>query len=105
VSLARKRHVARRVCAAGPSAQRQANVHKLAKAPPEESTLTAGRYRGPGMIEVQLTASDFQLELYVDESPDFDTGPGCQRAGLRSNSDLRRRLDLHRRSQQLILYT
>jgi hypothetical protein len=32
VSLARKRHVARRVCAAGWSAQRQANVHKLAKA-------------------------------------------------------------------------
>jgi hypothetical protein len=58
------------------------------------------------MIEVQLTASDFQLELYVDgyEFPDFDTGPDGNALACEIELDLRRRLDLHAAHSQLILY-
>jgi hypothetical protein len=59
------------------------------------------------MIEVQLTASDFQLELYVDgyEFPDFDTGRDGNALACEIELDLRRRLDLHAAHSQLILYT
>jgi hypothetical protein len=58
------------------------------------------------MIEVQLTASDFQLELYVDgyELPDFDTGRDANALACEIELDLRRRLDLHAAHSQLILY-
>jgi hypothetical protein len=59
------------------------------------------------MIEVQLTASDFQLELYVDgyEFPDFDTGRDGNALACEIELDLRRRVDLHAAHSQLILYT
>ena len=59
------------------------------------------------MIEVQLTASDFQLELYVDgyELPDLDTGRDANALACEIELDLRRRLDLHAAHSQLILYT
>jgi hypothetical protein len=57
------------------------------------------------MIEVQLTASDFQLELYVDgyEFPEFDTGRDANTLACEIELDLRRRLDLHAAYSQLIL--
>jgi hypothetical protein len=59
------------------------------------------------MIEVQLTASDFQLELYVDgyEFPDFDTGRDGNALACEIELDLRQRLDLHAAHSPLILYT
>jgi hypothetical protein len=59
------------------------------------------------MIEVQLTASDFELELYVDgyEFPDFDTGRDGNALACEIELDLRQRLDLHAAHSQLILYT
>jgi hypothetical protein len=59
------------------------------------------------MIELQLTASDFQLELYVDgyEFPDFDTGRDANALACEIELDLGRRLDLHASHAQLILYT
>jgi hypothetical protein len=59
------------------------------------------------MIEVQLTASDFQLELYVDgyEFPDFDTGRDGNALACEIELDLTRRLDLHAARSQIILYT
>ena len=59
------------------------------------------------MIEVQLTASDFQLELYVDgyELPDFGTGRDANALACEIELDLRRRLDLHAAHSQLILHT
>jgi hypothetical protein len=59
------------------------------------------------MIELQLTASDFQLELYVDgyEFPDFDTGRDGNALACEIELDLRRRLDLHAAHAPLILYT
>jgi len=61
----------------------------------------------PDMIEVQLTASDFQLELYVDgyELPDLDTGPDANTLACEIELDLQRRLDLHAAQNQLILRT
>jgi hypothetical protein len=58
------------------------------------------------MIEVQLTASDFQLELYVEgyEFPNFDTGRDANALTCEIELDLRRRLDLHA-AHSLILYT
>jgi len=51
----------------------------------------------PRVIEAQLTASDFQLELYVDdyEFPDFDTGHDANTLACEIELDLRRSLDLH----------
>ena len=59
------------------------------------------------MIELQLTASDFQLELYIDgyEFPDFDTGRDANALACEIELDLGRRLDLHASHAQLILYT
>jgi hypothetical protein len=59
------------------------------------------------MIELQLTASDFQLELYVDgyEFPGFDTGRDANALACEIELDLGRRLDLHASHAQLILYT
>lgn len=59
------------------------------------------------MIEVQLTASDFQLELYVDgyEFPHFDTGRDANTLACEIELDLSRRLDLHAAHSQLILHT
>jgi hypothetical protein len=59
----------------------------------------------PGVIEVQLTASDFQLELYVDgyEFPEFDTGRDANTLACEIELDLRRRLDLHAAHSPLIL--
>jgi hypothetical protein len=59
------------------------------------------------MIEVQLTASDFELELYVDgyEFPDFDTGRDGNALACEIELDLRQRLDIHAAHSQLILYT
>ena len=59
------------------------------------------------MIELQLTASDFQLELYLDgyEFPDFDTGRDGNALACEIELDLRGRLDLHAAHSQLILYT
>ena len=60
------------------------------------------------MVEVQLTASAFQLELYVDgyEFPDFDTGRDANALTCEIELDLKRlRLDLHAAHSQLILYT
>jgi hypothetical protein len=61
----------------------------------------------PGVIELQLTADDFQLELYVDgyEFPDFDTGRDANALACEIELDLRRRLDLHASHTELILYT
>jgi hypothetical protein len=58
------------------------------------------------MIELQLTASDFQLELYVDgyEFPDFNTGRDGNALACEIELDLRRRLDLHAAHAPLILY-
>jgi len=59
------------------------------------------------MIELQLTANDLQLELYVDgyEFPDFDTGRDANALACEIELDLGRRLDLHASHAQLILYT
>ncbi len=59
------------------------------------------------MIEVQLTASDFQLELYIDgyEFPQFDTGRDANTLAGETELDLQRRLDLHAAHSQLILHT
>jgi hypothetical protein len=56
------------------------------------------------VIEVQLTASDFQLELYVDgyEFPEFDTGRDANPLACEIEIDLRRRLDLHAAHSPLI---
>lgn len=57
------------------------------------------------MIEVQLTASYFQLELYVDgyEFPEFDTGWDGNTLVCEIELDLSRRLDLHAAHRRLIL--
>jgi hypothetical protein len=57
------------------------------------------------MIEVELTASDFQLELYVNgyEFPEFDTGRDANGLACELELDLRRRLDLHAAHSRLIL--
>jgi hypothetical protein len=49
------------------------------------------------VIEAQLTASDFQLELYVDgyEFPEFGTGRDANTLACEIELDLRRSLDLH----------
>ncbi|MGO9903965.1 MAG: hypothetical protein ACLP0J_30835 [Solirubrobacteraceae bacterium] len=59
------------------------------------------------MIEVQLTANGFQLELYVDgyEFPEFDTGRDGNALACEIELDLQRRLDLHAAHNQLILHT
>jgi hypothetical protein len=59
------------------------------------------------MIEVQLTASNFQLELYVDgyEFPDLDAGRDANTLACEIELDLRRRLDLHAAHSPLILDT
>jgi len=59
------------------------------------------------MIELQLTASGVQLELYVDgyEFPDYCTGRDGNALACEIELDLRRRLDLHAAHPQLILYT
>jgi hypothetical protein len=59
------------------------------------------------MIEVQLTASGFQLELYVDgyEFPQFDTGREGNALACEIELDLQRGLDLHAAHNRLILYT
>jgi hypothetical protein len=56
---------------------------------------------------VQLTASDFQLELYLDgyELPDLDTGPDANALACEIELDLQRRLVLHAAHNQLILHT
>jgi hypothetical protein len=61
----------------------------------------------PGVIEAQLTASDFQLELYVDgyELPELDTGRDANTLACEIELDLRRRLDLHAAYGPLILDT
>jgi hypothetical protein len=59
------------------------------------------------MIDVKLTASDFELELYVDsyEFPDFNTGRDANALTSEIELDLKRqRLDLHT-AHSLILYT
>jgi hypothetical protein len=58
------------------------------------------------VIEAKLTASHFELELYVDsyEFPDFDTGRDGNALTCEIELDLRRRLDLHV-AHTLILYT
>jgi len=59
------------------------------------------------MIDVKLTASDFELELYVDgyEFPDFNTGRDANGLTCEIELDLKRqRLDLHA-AHSLILYT
>jgi hypothetical protein len=58
------------------------------------------------VIEAQLTASDFQLELYVDgyEFPEFDTGRDANTLACEIELDLRRNLDLHA-AHSLILDT
>jgi len=59
------------------------------------------------MIDVKLTASDFELELYVDsyEFPDFNTGRDANALICEIELDLKRqRLDLHA-AHSLILYT
>ncbi len=59
------------------------------------------------MIGVKLTASDFELELYVDsyEFPDFHTGRDANALTCELELDLKRqRLDLHT-AHSLILYT
>jgi hypothetical protein len=59
------------------------------------------------MIEVQLTANGFQLELYVDgyEFPESDTGRDGNALACEIELDLQRRLDLHAAHNQLILHT
>ena len=59
------------------------------------------------MIEVQLTASDFHLELYVEgyEFPEFDTGRDANTLACEIELDLRRRLDLHTAHSPLVLDT
>lgn len=59
------------------------------------------------MIEAQLTASGFQLELYVDgyEFPDFDTGRDANTLACEIELDLQRHLDLHAAHSHLILDT
>jgi hypothetical protein len=59
------------------------------------------------MIEVQLTANGFQLELYVDgyEFPEFDTGRDANALACEIELDLQRRLDLHAAHNQLTLHT
>lgn len=51
----------------------------------------------PRVIEAQLTAGDFQLELYVDgyEFPESDTGRDANTLTCEIELDLRRGLDLH----------
>ena len=59
------------------------------------------------MIDVKLTASDFELELYVDsyEFPGFNTGRDANALTCEIELDLKRqRLDLHA-AHSLILYT
>jgi hypothetical protein len=59
------------------------------------------------MIELQLTTSDFQLELYANgyEFPEFDTGRDANALACEIELDLRRRLDLHAAHSPLILDT
>lgn len=59
----------------------------------------------PGMIDVQLTASNFQVELCVDgyEFPQFDTGRDANTLACEIELDLTRRLDLHATHSPLIL--
>jgi hypothetical protein len=59
------------------------------------------------MIEVQLTANGFQLELYVDgyEFPEFDTGRDANALACEIELDLQQRLNLHAAHNQLILHT
>lgn len=59
------------------------------------------------VIEAQLTASNFQLELYVDgyEFPEFDTGRDANTLACEIELDLRRSLDLHAAHSHLILDT
>jgi hypothetical protein len=59
------------------------------------------------MIELQLTASEFQLELYVEgyEFPHLDTGRAANTLACEVELDLQRRLDLHAADSRLILDT
>jgi hypothetical protein len=59
------------------------------------------------MIDVQLTATGFQLQLAVDgyEFPEFDTGRDGNALAGEIELDLDRGPDLHAAHRQLILYT
>jgi hypothetical protein len=59
------------------------------------------------MIEVKLTTSGFELELYVDgyAFPELHTGRDANALACEIELDLQRRLDLHAAHNQLILHT
>ena len=83
-------------------------MHELVRAAARERNSRRPAATVPGMIEVQLTAGHFQLELYVDgyEFPALETGRDANALACEIELDVRRRLDLHAASRSpLILCT